>query len=188
MKRKPISKKNSEKKVFGKKKTIETIAKRGHWKITKGQLISRGNTTSVNKGLFKLFAEKIPCEFLKDIKEKIVKEFGKYNKIEGVYVVHDSMTYPRYIGRGDIFGRIGSRLKTHPEELKYFSFYVVESKKHEREIESLLVHITGTLLQFNEKKKRLGTKAGNVQDFERGTFFLERQYKRGKRKKVVKPN
>ena len=69
---------------------------------------------------------------------------------------------------------------------KYFSFYVVEEKKHEREIETLLIRAAGPMLQFNTKKKRLTISAGNVLDYEAGTRFFERHYKKGKRKQPRK--
>jgi hypothetical protein len=37
------------------------------------------------------------------------------------------------------------------------------------------------LLQFNTKKKRLTISAGNVRDYEAGTLFFERHYKKGKK-------
>jgi hypothetical protein len=181
---KPAYKKQRDKKVFGKKSSIAEITDQGRWKVIMGKIISKGKTSNKYKRLFTLFAEKIPIELLNDIKRKVIEKFGKYGKVEGVYVLHDSMSYPRYVVRGDIFGRIISKTKKHLDELKYFSFYVIESKKHERELETLLVHVTGALLQFNERKKRLGTKPGNVLDFERETYFLELQNKRGKKKNV----
>jgi hypothetical protein len=89
------------------------------------------------------------------------------------------MGFPRYIGRGDIFGRLRSRLKAQPLELTYFSFYVVSERKHEREIETLLIRAAGPLLEFNSKKKRVGISHGNIKDFEAGTLFYERQRKKG---------
>jgi hypothetical protein len=41
------------------------------------------------------------------------------------------MGCPRYIGRGRIFSRLVARQKAQVLELKYFSFCVVEEKKHE---------------------------------------------------------
>lgn len=66
-------------------------------------------------------------------------------------------------------------------ELKYFSFYVVEDKKHEREIETLLIRAAGPLLLFNTKKKRLTISSGNLLDYEAGTRFFERRYMRGQK-------
>jgi hypothetical protein len=100
---------------------------------------------------------------------------------EGVYVAHDSMGYARYIGRGRIFARLRSCRDRHKLEVKYFSFYVVEEKKHEREIETLLIHAAGPLLQFNTKKKRVTISAGAIQDYEAGTHFFERRYKKGRK-------
>lgn len=91
------------------------------------------------------------------------------------------MGCPRYIGRGDIFLRLEARHKAQPLELKYFSFYVVSEKKHEREIETLLIRAAGFLLEFNDRKKRGGIAHGNIRDFEAGTLFYERQQKKGRR-------
>ncbi len=96
-------------------------------------------------------------------------------------MAHDSMGCPRYIGRGNIFQRLEARKMAHPLELEYFSFYVVSEKKHEREIETLLIRAAGFLLEFNDKKKRVGIAPGNVGDYEAGTIFYERQYKKGKK-------
>ncbi len=91
------------------------------------------------------------------------------------------MGCPRYIGRGNIFGRLASRRKAKPDELAYFSFYVVSEKMHEREVETLLIRAAGFLLEFNDRKKRVGISHGNVRDFEAGTLFYERQRKKGKK-------
>ncbi|HKF05814.1 MAG TPA: hypothetical protein VKB49_26075, partial [Candidatus Sulfotelmatobacter sp.] len=78
-----------------------------------------------------------------------------------------------------------TRWRAQTLELKYFSFYVVEEKKHERELETLLIHSAGPLLQFNTKKKRLTISAGSVRDYEAGTLFFERRYKKGKKPKPI---
>jgi hypothetical protein len=72
-------------------------------------------------------------------------------------------------------------LEVHKLELKYFSFYIVENRGHEREIETLLIHSAGPLLQFNTNKKRLTISPGNIRDYEAGTPFFDRHYKKGKR-------
>ena len=113
----------------------------------------------------------------------------KDNKIRrnGVYLAHDSMGYARYIGRGRIFQRLRARLRSQILELKYFSFYVVEERKHEGEIETLLIRAAGPLLQFNTKKKRVTISTGRLLDYEAGTQFFERRYKKGKRPKRNRP-
>ena len=101
----------------------------------------------------------------------------------GIYVAHDSMGTPRYIGRGNIFGRLASHRKAHHHELVYFSFYVVAEKIHEREVETLLIRAAGPSLLFNERKKRVDIEPGNIRDYEAGTIFYERQHRRGRRAK-----
>jgi hypothetical protein len=130
--------------------------------------------------LFRVVGEKLPYASLQSVKNDL-RTMGV--STQGVYVAHDSMGCPRYIGRGDIFARLNSRYKSQPVELVYYSFYVVAEKKHEREIETLLIRAAGFLLEFNTRKKRVGIQHGNVRDFEAGTEFYERQAKKGKAKK-----
>jgi hypothetical protein len=158
------------------KKIRDKIWTDAKWTVWNGELQrSRGNPGS--ERLFRIVAEKLPYGSLPTV-EKNLKDSGE--GMTGVYVAHDSMGCPRYIGRGNIFGRLRSRKRHQEEELEYFSFYVVEDKKHEGEIETLLIRAAGFLLQFNERKKRVGIKPGNIRDFEAGTKFYERQWKRGK--------
>jgi hypothetical protein len=87
----------------------------------------------------------------------------------------------RYIGRGNIFTRLAGHKKAHRLELQYFSFYVVEDRKHEREIETLLIRAAGPLLHFNEKKKQLTIDPGSISDYEANTRFFERHYRKGRK-------
>jgi hypothetical protein len=128
--------------------------------------------------------EKLPFEALPDVRLHL-RDRGHPH--QGVYVAHDSMGCPRYIGRGDIFQRLEARYRAQPLELKYFSFYVVSEKKHEREIETLLIRAASFLLEFNTRKKRIGIDHGNVRDFEAGTLFYERQKKKGRRAYLPAP-
>lgn len=123
--------------------------------------------------LFRVVGEKLPFEALSAVRNHLLaNDFGA----QGVYVAHDSMGCPRYIGRGNIFQRLAARKKAQQLELEYFSFYVVADKKHEREIETLLIRAAGFLLEFNDRKKRIGIAPGGVNDFEAGTVFYERRY------------
>ena len=92
----------------------------------------------------------------------------------------------RYIGRGSVFSRLAAHKKEHPHELVYFSFYIVEEKQHEREIETLLIRAAGPQLEFNDRKKRIGINSGNIRDYEPGTSFYERQAKKGRKRKKKK--
>jgi hypothetical protein len=148
------------------------------WSVHYGELkrSTSGNPGSVR--LFKVVAEKIPYEALSLVRKHLREEDLPET---GVYIAHDSMGSPRYIGRGNIFQRLEARKKAQQLELVYFSFYVVTEKKHEREIETLLIRAAGPLLEFNEKKKRIGIRPGSIKDYEAGTAFYERQYKKGKK-------
>jgi hypothetical protein len=152
--------------------------RRERWTVHCGEL-KRGQ---VNPGktehLFKVIGEKLPYAELNDVRKHVI---ASGHKPHGVYVAHDSMGCPRYIGRGHVFHRLDSRKKSHSLELQYFSFYLVSEKKHEREIETLLIRASSFLLEFNEKNKRVGISHGNVRDYEAGTLFYERQYKKGKK-------
>jgi hypothetical protein len=90
------------------------------------------------------------------------------------------MGWPRYIGRGEVFSRLKARRKAQSQELVYFSLYVIKNKKHTREIETLMIRTAGSLLSFNDRKKRQDQMTGRVTDYEAGTEFAERQTKKGK--------
>jgi hypothetical protein len=148
------------------------------WTVHFGKLNpGRGRPDAVQR-LFLVVGEKLPFAAINAVNKHMRKSGIPRN---GVYVAHDSMGYARYIGRGKIFLRLMARKKAQELELAYFSFYVVKEKKHEREIETLLIRAAGPLLQFNTKKKRLTISAGNIRDYEAGTLFYERRYERGKR-------
>jgi hypothetical protein len=164
---------------MAKTKVIKTIKANAvydgpQWTINFGELVPGAGPREQIPRLFQALGEKLPFEALGDVK-KYMKKQGI--SLSGVYIAHDSMSYARYIGRGNIFQRLAVHKKAL--ELKYFSFYVVEDKKHEREIETLLIRASGPLLQFNTNKKRLTISAGNIRDYEAGTLFFERKYKRG---------
>lgn len=148
------------------------------WTICYGELKRGQGRPDKTEHLFRVIGEKIPYSALPAVK-KHLKELGHTS--QGVYVAHDSMGCPRYIGRGNIFSRLETRKKAQKLELEYFSFYVVSEKKHEREVETLLIRAAGFLLQFNAKKKRVGISHGNIRDYEAGTVFYERQYKKGRK-------
>lgn len=149
----------------------------GPWKVVAGELKRRKGRPTKVANLFSMIAEKIPYDFLKDI-EADCDEFE--HDRQGVYVAHDSMGWPRYIGRGDVFSRLKARKSAQSAELHYFSFYLVKNKKHTREIETLMIRTAGSLLSFNSKKKRLDHLTGRVDDYEPGTYFVERQSKKGR--------
>lgn|ERR1035438_9340430 len=148
------------------------------WKVIYGELRRVRGRPSRTPRLFRVVGEKLPIEALNDVRLDLRRQGHPH---QGVYVAHDSMGCPRYIGRGDIFNRLEARRKAQPLELKYFSFYVVSEKKHEREIETLLIRAAAFLLEFNTRKKRTGIAHGNIRDFEVGTLFYERQQKRGRK-------
>ena len=170
-------KKKSKKKPKLTKTIKQTVYEDGQrWSVKFGKLKRGKGRPSLAEHLFKVLGEKLPFECLPSVKEHVEKIVPKP---EGVYVAHDSMGCPRYIGRGSVFARLASRLKARPLELKYFSFYLVSVKKHEREIETLLIRSASFLLAFNDRKKRAGISHGNIMDYEPGTLFYERQEKKG---------
>ena len=149
------------------------------WKVVRGRLIRAPGRPKATQSLFRVVGEKLPFEALRPILKAMVA-LGLPRT--GVYVAHDSMGFARYIGRGRIFGRLRTHKRRHPLELAYFSFFVVEDKTHEGEIETILIRAAGPLLEFNSQKKRVDLRSGNIRDYEAGTDFFERQYHRGKRK------
>lgn len=147
------------------------------WTVQHGELKRQQGNPGKTEHLFRAVGEKLPFESLAAVEKHLLsKDLGT----TGVYVAHDSMGFPRYIGRGAIFKRLRERKKAQELELAYFSFYVISEKKHEREIETLLIRAAGPLLEFNSRKKRIDISPGDIRDFEAGTFFYERQYKKGR--------
>lgn len=144
------------------------------WRVFAGKLVPRPGHPGKSKRLFDLVAEKLPYDCLAEIRKHAAREFGVGNDPRGVYIAHDSMACPRYIGRGRVFSRLITRRRRNPRELVYFSFYLVEERKHEREIETLLIRAAGPLLHFNEMKKQDTIATGSVADFEAGTRFYRR--------------
>ena len=149
------------------------------WKVVHGRLVRAPGRPKSAMSLFRVVGEKLPFDSLASVRKQM-SALGLPRT--GVYVAHDSMGYARYIGRGRIFWRLQSHKKAHPLELTYFSFFVVENKTHEGEIETILIRASSPLLEFNSQKKRVDIRAGNIRDFEAGTAFFERQYHRGRRK------
>ena len=182
-KKKPIAQRN--KGAASKVVQDSSIFSDSRWTVCFGELqrpTKRGRKPKETEHLFRMVGEKLPYSALKDVRTHVGAQLnlpGK--KATGVYVAHDSMGCPRYIGRGNIFDRLEARKKAQQLELEYFSFYVVADKKHEREVETLLIRSAGFLLQFNTQKKRLGIGPGNIMDYEPGTVFYERHYKKGKK-------
>jgi hypothetical protein len=128
-------------------------------------------------------AEKLPRLSLDAVKKDLK---ARQITAKGIYLAHDSMGHARYGGRGDIFPRLTSHFKTYSVELQFYSFYIVESKLHEREIETLVIRAAGPQLHFNTRKKRADAEPGNVRDFEAGTDFYERQWLKGRPKRREK--
>lgn len=148
------------------------------WTVHSGELRRLKGNPGKTKHLFRVVAEKLPYGSLPAVRGHMKAQgLSKY----GVYVAHDSMGFARYIGRGNIFGRLRTRRGKQKLELAYYSFYVVSEKKHEREIETALIRAAGPLLEFNTRKKRVGIQPGRVRDYEAGTYFYERQYKKGRK-------
>lgn len=158
------------------------------WTVSFGKLKPGPGRPRKVSHLFRVIGEKLPIEALDSVASHL-KSKGLHS--QGVYVAHDSMGYVRYAGRGRIFDRLRGRARANELEIRYFSFYVVRDKAHEREIETLLIRTASPMLYFNERKKRLDLSSGNIHDYEPGTQFYERHYKKGrkpvKRRRRPKP-
>jgi hypothetical protein len=164
-------------------KTVEgpLVWKNAQWCVVRGKLKASRGRPQKTAHLFQYVAEKLPFACLSDV-EKHLKSEG--HGTDGVYLAHDSMGVARYGGRGQIFVRLRSHFKKYPKELVYFSFYIIASKNHEREIETAIIRGAGPQLMLNERKIRAGIEPGHVGDYEPRTRFFERQRIRGKKRKV----
>lgn len=163
------------------KRVDRKIAEHSPWVVCRGKLVPSAGRPDKVLSIFSVIAEKLPFESLNAI-DLDMKAQGLTRT--GVYLAHDSMGAVRYAGLGSIFTRLRARKKAHSLELLYFSFYVLPHKKHQREIETLLIRAIGDTLIFNERKKPNTIGTGNIRDYEGGTVFYERQRKKGKKASV----
>jgi len=169
------------------KKIEERIWYDADWVVASGRLIPAPGRPPKVGHLFQFVAEKIPFESLQDVK----KCFPPAEPPNGVYLAHDSMGVARYGGRGDIFNRLATHWKKYSKELRFFSFYVIANKAHEREIETIILRAAGSQMTLNKRKIASGLHPGNILDYEPGTQFFERQHPKGrkpKNRKMKKPN
>jgi hypothetical protein len=93
-------------------------------------------------------------------------------------MAHDAFGIPRYGGRGRIFSRLATRKRKYPKELAYFSFYIVNEKNHERELENAILRAAGPQMVINKVKIRGDAMPGSVRDYEPGTHFYQRKDRR----------
>ncbi len=166
--------KRSSKKIINERVYKDDVT----WTVQYGELKRGKGRPPKDRHLFKVAAEKLPYDSLSMVKKHLIDQGHTY---QGVYVAFDSMGCPRYVGRGSIFARLEARKKAQPLELQYYSFYVVSQKQHEREVETLLIRAASFLLEFNDKKRRVGLSAGSINDYEPGMYFYERHRKKGKK-------
>ena len=165
----------SPKKPLARKLILERVGTdRDRWTVEHGQLAPAPKHPP---SVFKVIGEKLPWASFSEVNRHLKRQGLPRT---GVYVAHDALGYPRYVGRGRIFQRLKSHKKARPDELAYFSFYVVD-KGHERDIETLLIRTAGPLLDFNDRKKRVAIEVGRLRDYPGPTLFYERHRKKGKR-------
>jgi hypothetical protein len=150
------------------------------WVVKFGVVSSTLRNQRFRAPFFDVVGEKIPFTALNAVARHLKARLKR--RPNGIYVAHDSMGWPRYVGRGSIFGRLKSRHKKGRRELYYFSFYVLKDKEREKEIETMLIRAAGPLLHYNVQKKRIDTRAGSLRDYGVGTRFYERRPKRGRSK------
>ena len=81
------------------------------WTVHKGQLYRHKKGPNSVESLFKFVAEKIPFDAINEVEKSLQSlDFGT----DGVYIVHDSMGCPRYIGRGNVINRLKARKREQP--------------------------------------------------------------------------
>jgi len=173
-----MAKRNVKKKA--RKRVLNEVWNDGqHWRVSFGRMVPAPGRPHKTMSMFRFVGEKLPFECIDEVRKDLTK---RGVPTEGVYIAHDSMGCPRYIGRGQVFWRLKAHKAKQVLELVYFSFYIVKEKNHEREIETLLIRAAGPLLHFNDRKKRVDIEPGSVWDYEAGTHFYERRWRRGARR------
>ena len=170
-----MAKKSTKQKA--RKKVIRKIwSDEDCWRVNFGRMVPPAGRPPGVPSLFSVVGEKLPFACIDEVRRDMI---ARSISTDGVYIAHDSMGCPRYIGRGKVFARLKARKRRQQLELTYFSFYIVTNKKHEREVETLLIRAASPLLYFNERKKRVDIEAGSVWDYEAGTRFYQRRWQRG---------
>jgi hypothetical protein len=154
----------------------ETVFESADWSVLVGELTPTINASRKSDHLFKYVAEKLPWDSLGKVLGYLRREGSKRT---GVYMAHDSFGVARYGGRGAIFARLRSHKRKYPKELVYYSFYIIESRTHEREIENVILRAAGPQMVLNQRKVRDGIDPGRTGDYEPGTKFFRRKYARG---------
>src|ERR1700686_2611691 len=154
-----------------------TVHSKGAWKVKHGRLQRQLGRPGKLQPLFKVIGEKIPFEALNDVFRDLRSNHPDIG-LNGIYMAHDSMGQVRYVGRGQVFGRLRARKRAQQLELAFFSFYIGMNKKHEGEIETLLIRAVGAMAYFNSKMKREDIGTGRVEVYEPGTIVYERRYTR----------
>jgi hypothetical protein len=86
--------------------------------------------------------------------ENIEKVLGSKAGGQGIYILFDGST-PMYVGRGNIRQRIQSAVKSKRSGQcwDHFSWYVVPDKKHEQEIEALLLRMLPPHLRMLNRQR-----------------------------------
>lgn len=151
------------------------------WGVQVGELRPTGHGRHRTNNLFKYVAEKLPWDSLLEVSRYLRDK--KINRV-GVYMAHDSFGVARYGGRGNIFNRLRSHKRKYFKELVYFSFYIIASKAHEREMENAILRAAGPQMVLNQRKVRDGIDPGRVGDYEPGTKYFRRKYARGAKRAV----
>ncbi len=148
----------------------ETITQANDERLIEGELKRVGRPREKDKGIILKVAERLP-QWVVDYLDP---------EDNGVYVLFDSRGWPCYVGRGNIKGRVSAHFKSHAKApvIRTFSFYVVEGKAKERELETILIRLASPLLVVNDYK--VGGK--NPREFEAGTRFLEVKPRLGRKK------
>jgi hypothetical protein len=141
-----------------------------------GELKPTAGSAAKSDHLFKYVAEKLPWDSLRKVSSYLKRLKAKR---QGVYMAHDSFGVARYGGRGNIFSRLRSHKRKYRKELVYYSFFIIENKTYEREIENVILRAAGPQMILNQRKVRDGIDPGRVGDYEPGTKFFRRKYARG---------
>jgi hypothetical protein len=105
------------------KRRIEVVYKDNEqWTVLYGELQRRQGRPTLTEHLFRIVGEKLPFEALSKVRKHLI---GEGYLSQGVYVAHDSMGCPRYIGRGNIFQRLDARYRAQPPELSWGQVYIL---------------------------------------------------------------
>ena len=155
------------------------------WTVHHGKLKRGKGHPGKNQHSFQVLGEKLPYSALAKVKKHVLS-LG--HKPKGVYVAHDSMGCPRYIGRGNVFQRLESRKKAQTLAQKGTSPFTWSRKRSTSAKSKLCSYgLPAFCLSSTRRKSELESRTGTSATTKQAHYFMSGITKRERRPKAMNP-